>query len=44
MSANDIQEKIWDLKNRQSECGLIERAAIQAQIIALYAMLDAMNK
>ena len=43
MSASQIQEKIFDLRCEQSNCSVLQRAAIQIQIVALQAKLDSMS-
>jgi hypothetical protein len=43
MSAQQIQEKIWDLRNQQANCTPEQRAAIQQIIARLYAILDKMS-
>ena len=35
-----VQERIFQLRNKQSECSANERASIQAQIQAGYQLLD----
>lgn len=40
MSAQQIQEKIFDLRNQQANCTPEERKALQAIITRLYAILD----
>lgn len=40
MSRNDIMERIFDLRNEQSNCTPAERAAIQREIEQLYKLLD----
>jgi hypothetical protein len=44
MSQNErdqVQEMIWALRNKQSECALSERAEIEKTIQRLYKILDA---
>ena len=39
-----LQEQINDLRNKQANCPVSERATIQAQIRQLQAQLDALQK
>lgn len=40
MSANDIMERIFDLRNEQANCTPSERKNIQSEIERLYRILD----
>jgi hypothetical protein len=38
-----VQERIFQLRNKQSECSANERASIEAQIQAGYQLLDKLS-
>lgn len=42
-TASDIQEKIWDLRNKQANCPSSERAQIQQWILKLQQIMDTLR-
>jgi hypothetical protein len=44
MTTQQIQEQIFDLRNKQANCTPAERQTIQQMIVRLYAILDKLSK